>query len=215
MPTEQIISRLRRALLLDETVFAEVRDDRTFTPFALVAAGVAVVLGAIGAFLWGQIVLEETPDGFFMDSVILGSLFLILLWLAGVGVMYLLFAQVFRVELTPDSLARVVALGHLPFALSLLVFIPEIGFAFGMLALAAMFYYTIAGLRAAFPAVDHMSTMLTVAAGFAVWLIVMPLLTSTDDAFAPGPFVFEWSADVAEDITGAISALSDLTDFLE
>jgi hypothetical protein len=209
MPTEQIISRIRRALLLDQTVFEEVRDDAAFTPFALGAAAIAAIIGAIGAYLWGVIVLDSTPDGFFVDSVILGSLFLIILWVMGIAVTYLLLSQVYREEIAPDALARVIAIGHVPFALSLLVFIPQIGFGFGVLAVAAMFFYTMFGLRAAFPVIDPLRVMLSVAAGFAVWLMILPLLTSAGDAFAPGVFIFEWAGDVVNDLTGAFAQLTD------
>lgn len=209
MPTEQIISRIRRALLLDESVFAEVRDDAAFTPFALAAAAMAAVIGAIGAYLWGEIVLESTPDGFFVDSVILGSLFLVILWVLGIAVTYLLLSQVYREEITPDALARVVAIGHVPFAFSLLVFIPEIGFGFAVLAVAAMFFYTITGLRAAFPGIDSQRVILSVAVGFAVWLMILPLLISADDAFAPGVFIFEWAGDVVDDVDGLFSQLRE------
>src|SRR3990170_7689462 len=117
-------------------------------------AAIAVLIGGIGAFLWAVIVLDSTPDGFFVDAVILGSIFLILLWLAGIAVTYVVLTQIYREEIAPDALARVVAMGHLPFALSFLVLIPGIGFGFGVLAIAAMFFYSIYGLRAAYPAVD-------------------------------------------------------------
>ena len=142
MTAEQVIARIRRAILLDATAYEETRDDNAFTVVSLAAAGLAVLLGAIGAWLWASTVLEDMPSGWFVDTVILGTIFLLILWLIGVGVMYLILAQLYGEQITPDGLLRVATLGHLPFALSLLVFIPEIGFGFAMLGIAATFFYT-------------------------------------------------------------------------
>ena len=192
------------------------RDDAAFTPFALGMAAIAVLIGGLGAFLWAVIVLDSTPDGFFVDAVILGSIFLILLWLAGIAVTYVVLTQIYREEIAPDALARVVAMGHLPFALSFLVLIPGIGFGFGVLAIAAMFFYSIYGLRAAYPAVDPFKIMVAVAAGFAVWSMILPLLSGPGDAFTPGTFVFEWTEDVTEDISsGGFFGEIDISDFIQ
>jgi hypothetical protein len=201
MPTDAIISRIRRAILLDQTAFEEARDDATFTPIALGLAALAVLIGALGSFFWSLVVLDSRPDGFFVDNVILGSIFLILLWLAGIGVTYVVLSQVYRENIAPDAMARVEALGHLPFVISFLVFIPGIGFGFGVLAIAAMFFYSIYGLRAAFPAADPFRVLVAVTAGFAVWCMILPLLSSPSDAFTPGTFVFEWTEDVTTDLS--------------
>ena len=210
MPTEQIIARIRRALLLDQTAFEEARDDATFTPFAAALAAIAVLIGGVGTWLWSAVVLEDTPDGFFVDAVILGVIFLILLWAAGLAVIYLVLTQVYREEATPDALLRVAALGHLPFVVSFFVFIPGIGFGFGLLAIAAMFFYTIYGLRAAFPAIDPFRVMIAVVAGFAVWAMILPLLSGPGDAFTPGTFAFEWTEDVVEDLSADSAGPGDV-----
>lgn len=210
MTADQVIARIRRALLLDVTAFEETRDDATFTIVSLLAAGLAVLLGSIGAWLWASTVLESTPDGWFVDTVILGTIFLLILWLIGVGVMYLILAQLYGEQLAPDALLRVATLGHLPFGISLLVFLPEIGFGFAMLAIAAAFFYTNFGIRAAYSEIDPLRVMLAVVAGFAVWLFILPILTGTSDGFAPGPFVYEWSADVAEKVDFSLFDIGDI-----
>ena len=198
MTFEQVVARIRRALLLDESVFVEVRDDAAFTLFALGAAAAAVVIGAIGSFLWGRVVLDNTPSGFFFDTIFLGSIFLFVLWLIGAIVTYLVLVQLYREEVTSDGFARVVLLCHVPFALSLLVFLPEIGFGFGVLAIAAMFFYSNFGLRAAYPNIEPLRVMLSVLGGFAVWTMILPILISSSNAWAPGAFVFEWAGAVAK-----------------
>ncbi len=198
MTFEQVIARIRRMLMLDETVFVEVRDDVSFTLFALGSAATAVFIGAVGSLLWGQVVLESTPSGFFLDTIVLGSIFLFALWLIGLVVTFLILSQLYREEITSDGFARVSLFCLTPFALSLLVFLPEIGFGIGLLAIAAMFFYSNFGLRAAYPNIDPLRVMLSVLAGFAVWAMFLPILTSSSNAFTPGPFVFEWTAEVAE-----------------
>ena len=197
MTFEQVFARIRRALMLDETAYVEARDDTTFTLFAVGSAAIAAFVGGLGAFLWSSVVLDNTAD-FFVEAFILGSIFLIILWIAGVFLMYAILSMAFGEELTWDALARVVTVAHVPFAISLLVFIPGLGFAFGILAIAAMFFYSNFAIRAAYPTIDPLRVMLAVVAGFAVWLVVLPILTSTDNQFAPGTFVFEWSEDFAE-----------------
>lgn len=200
MAIDQLIARLRRAMMLDATAFEEARDDATFTPLALAAAAIAVFIAGIGTFLWSAIIFDDTGD-IFVEATILGSIFLILLWLAGIAVSYVVLTQVFRESVAPDALARVMAIGHIPFALGLLIFIPGIGFAFGLLSVSLLFFYTMYGVRAAFPSIDPLRVLIAVVAGFAVWSMILPLLTSSGDAFAPGVFIYEVTEDILEDFT--------------
>ena len=188
MAIDQVIALLRRAMLLDTTAFEEARDDAAFTPYALAAAAIAVLMGGIGSFLWGTIILDDAGD-LFVEATILGSIFLVLLMLAGIAIGYVVLTQVYKEDVAPDALARIMAVGSIPFALSFFVFIPGLGFAFGILAVALMFFYTIFGIRAAFPNIEPLRVMITVLAAFALWAIILPLLTSASDAFAPGVFV--------------------------
>jgi hypothetical protein len=191
MPTQQVIERIRRALSLEQAAFEEVRDDTAFTPFAVAAAAAAIVIAGLGSYLWGETVLDYKPDGWFVDTLILGSIFTILLFMAGVGVTYVVLAQFYREMVPPDALVRVVALGYVPFVLGFLVFIPEIGFGFGILSIAAMFFYTVFGLRAAYPAIAPTRIVIAVLLGFALWSMILPLVGEyPDNNFATGVFVY-------------------------
>jgi hypothetical protein len=195
MPTEAIFSRIRRALLLEDAAFVEIRDDATFTPFAIGLAAIAVLVAGFGAFLYSETVLDFVPDGWFVDTVILGTIFTALLFMAGIAVTYVMITQVYRLDIAPDALARVALVGYLPFVLGFFVFIPELGFAFGILSVAAMFFYTIYGLRAALPGASGMAVMLSVLAGFAVWAILIPLISDyPDNNFVTGVFVYGLAA---------------------
>jgi hypothetical protein len=191
MTFELVIARIRQAMMLDVAAYEETRDDSQFTPFAIGAMVVAVLLAAIGAWLFGDTILNVKPSGWFVDTMIFGTIFTIVLFLIGVAVIYLVLSQVFGEEMTPEGLVRVVTLTHLPYALGLFIFLPGLGFAFGILSIAAMFYYTVFGIRAAYPAVDNLRAMIAVLAGFAVWAIVIPLISDgPDNDWATGIFVY-------------------------
>ncbi|MBI2913485.1 MAG: hypothetical protein HYY03_06155, partial [Chloroflexi bacterium] len=190
MTMEQIIARLRRALMLDPTVFEEVRDDATFTPIAAGLAAAAIIVAGFGAWLFGETVLDATPDGWFVDTLILGSVFTALLWVAAVATIYVVLTQVYRETAAPDALFRVCALGFLPFAMGVLVLIPEIGFAFGFMSAALTFYLTVFGLSAAF-SIAQSRAVVAAALGFAVMAIVIPLISGfPDNNFVSGVFVY-------------------------
>ncbi|TMF05229.1 MAG: hypothetical protein E6I38_11945 [Chloroflexi bacterium] len=191
MTLDQVIARIRRVLMLEPAAYEEVRDDTQFTFVSIGAAAVAVLLAAIGAWLFGETVLDPAPGLGFVDTVILGTIFTIVLFLIGVAVIYLMLSQVFGEETTPDALVRVVTLTHLPFGLGLFVFIPQIGFAFGLASIAATFYYTIFGIRAAYPNVDALRAMIAVLLGFAVWAMVIPIISDyPDNNWVTGVFVY-------------------------
>lgn len=207
MPVERVWARVRRALLLDVGVFEEARDDRVFTPYAIGVAAITGLLSGIGAFLWSAFILDETDD-FLIEATILGSIFLVLLWLLGMIAAYFVLSQVYKEQVAIDGLVRVMCLASVPFALSALVFVPGLGFGLAMIAIALTFFYTNYGVRAAYPEIDPMRVMIACLVAMAVWSMILPLLTSPGDQFAPGPFVFEWSEDVLEDILEGFRAFA-------
>ena len=190
MTSDLILSRLRRLIVLDTTVFPEVRDDRSFTLVAAGLAAGAVVMAGLGAFLYGETVLPFTPDSWFLETAVLGSIFTIILLAAAIALTYLVLAEVFKVQITLDGLGRVLALSYTAYALSFLVFLPEVGFTFGVLSIAAMFYYAVSGVRAAAPEASAGAAVLSVGAGFVLWITVMALISEPGDNFFNGPFVY-------------------------
>ncbi len=190
MTSDLILSRLRRLIMLDTTVFPEVRDDRSFTLVAAGLAAGAVVMAGLGAFLYGETVLPFTPDNWFLETAVMGSIFTIILLAAAIALTYLVLAEVFKVQITLDGLGRVLALSYTAYALSFLVFLPEVGFTFGVLSIAAMFYYAVSGVRAAAPEASAGAAVLSVGAGFVLWITVMALISEPGDNFFNGPFVY-------------------------
>ena len=190
MTSELILSRLRRLIMLDTTVFPEVRDDRSFTPVVAGLAVAAVFIAGLGAFLYGQTVLSFTPDNWFLETAIMGSIFTIILLAASIALTYVVLAEVFKVPITLDGLGRVLALCYTVYAVSFFVFLPEVGFTFGVLSIAAMFYYSVSGVRAAAPETSAGAAVLSVGAGFVLWITVMALISDPGDNFFTGPFVY-------------------------
>jgi hypothetical protein len=188
---EQFVAVLRRALTLDEGAWGEIRENASFTVFAAALAAIAVLLAGLGAWLWGQILIDY--EGYrpeFVDVVILGSLFTILLMLLGMVATYLVLTQLYGETVAPDALFRVFAVAAVPFALGFLMFIPELNFFLAMMSVCLMFFLGVFGLRAAF-STDAMRAVTAVSAGFAVFLVVMALLISVDNEWTPGVFVYE------------------------
>ena len=191
MTLELFLNRLQRILVLDDTVFDEIRDDIRFTPVSLGAAVGAVFLAALGAWLYGETVLDVTPDGWFVDTVVLGSFFTAILFGAGIAVTYLLLAQVFRVEGIPvDDFVRVAFVTHAPYALGLLVFVPEIGFTFGMLSVIGTVFYSMYGVGAAFRDVSRTAALFSVLAGSLVWMLLIPVISDPGNNYVTGVFVY-------------------------
>lgn len=191
MTSDLILNRLRRLIMLDTTVFPEVRDDRSFTAIVAGLAAGAVIMAGLGAFLYGQTVLDFTPENWFLETAVMGSIFTIILLAAAIALTYLVLAEIFKVQVTLDGLGRVLALSYTTYALSFFVFLPEVGFTFGVLSIAAMFYYAVSGVRAAAPEASAGAAVLSVGAGFVLWITVMALISEwPGDNFFNGPFVY-------------------------
>jgi hypothetical protein len=192
MGFEQVLNTFRRALTLDSGAYEEIRDNPSYTWYSVGLLVIAVLLAAIGAWLWAETVADFTPDGWFLDTVILGTIFTLALMAAGIAVMYFVVTQALRVSVpTVDGFIRVVALGHVSYAFGLLVFLPEIGFAFGLLAIAFAFFDTVFALRSAYPAVTPWNATVVVTLGMLVWLALIPIFSDfPDNNFVTGPFVY-------------------------
>lgn len=190
MNANEIAELMRRAVLLDGGAYREFRDNPRLTPIALASLGVTVLLAAIGAFLYGKFVVDGYDFGF-TDTIVLGSLFMFLLLLADIGIVYVMLIQVFHIDIAPDALFRLVAIGHIPYALGLFVFIQELGFIFGIASVIGVFYWTLFALRAALPAADEKRLFLAVLAGMLIWVAFIPFISDTPgDEFVTGVFVY-------------------------
>jgi hypothetical protein len=191
---EQFIAVLRRALFLDEEAWRELRDNAAFTPIAIGLLVVLVLLGGIGAWLWGEFNHDYLPDDWFLDTVILGSIFTLVVLAIWIAVIYAVLVYAFGISVAPDALLRVFAVGFIPWGLMLLIFILEINFFIAFAAVAMVFCLLKFGVQTAF-AVSRMQAAQAVLAGFAVFAILLAILVTVDNRWATGPFIFELVED--------------------
>jgi hypothetical protein len=187
--SNEMVDLLRRVVRLDPSAFKEIRDDRGMTPFALGGLIIAILLAGFGAFMYGETVLEF--GGFsFVKTALLGSLFTLILFGAGFGITYVVMTQLFRIDIAPDALFRLLAVGHLPYALGVFVCIPELGFVFALLSILGVFYWSTFALRSALPAASESRIAAAVAAGICLWAAIIPFISGPDNEFVTGVFVY-------------------------
>ncbi|HEY8766234.1 MAG TPA: hypothetical protein VIP09_03055 [Dehalococcoidia bacterium] len=187
--TNEVLGLLWRVVMLDATAFQELRDTAHLT---LIAAGglvAAVVIAGFGAWLYSHTVLEG-EDFSFVKTVLLGSLFTLILFGAGFGITYVALTTLLRIDIAPDALFRLLAAGYLPYALGLFVCIPELGFVFGLLSVIAVFYWSLFALRAALPAASELHLAAAVIAGMCLWAVMIPFISGPGNEFVTGVFVY-------------------------
>jgi hypothetical protein len=184
-----LMQRLRRLVTLDTSVFDEVRTDTAATIPAAIVAVVSVVLFALGGWLWWVVEDFGRTGRFFVESVVVGSILAIILWAVWVGITYVVLAQVFRARADINELLRVMGFAAAPLALGLLFFIPAIGFGIAIAVLALFFGAHLIAVQSATDA-DAGKVLIATAAGFAVWVIVLGLLSGDDSTWTPNIFIY-------------------------
>ncbi|HUF52249.1 MAG TPA: hypothetical protein VMR52_00560 [Dehalococcoidia bacterium] len=191
MNSDIVLNRLRRVVTLDSSVFVEIRDDREFTAASAACALIGVLLAALGAVLYAETVLDFRPAGWIVDTLILGSLFTALLFAAAGTLIYVVLVQVYGINVAPEGLARVLGVAFGFYALGFFVFLPEVGFAAGLMSVALTFYYAVAAVRAIVPERNEIAVVAAVTSGFTLWIALMALLSNPpDNHFYTGVFVY-------------------------
>ena len=201
MDIDILVQRLRRMVTLDTTVFDEVRTDRTSTVPALVVAVLSTLVFGLGGWLWW--VFADIPDKgkMFVQSLVFGSILSLLFWFIWIAITYVLLTQVFRARADLNELIRLMGFATVPLALGLLMFIPEVDWGVGLLAVALFFGLTTIAVQSATDAPAGRALAAN-AAGFAIWAIVLGILVTARHAWAPGFFVLDRGSDYLRDIFG-------------
>ncbi len=195
-----MFNRLMRLARLDTTVFDEVRLDPGATVPAVIVVVVATLLAGVGGWLWWTMTQSYGDGGkVFIQSLILGSVFSIALWVAWLLIVYVLLTQVFRAQADIQQLVRVMGLAAAPLALSVLMFIPVLDFGIGLASLALFFGLTTIAVRSATNASEGVVLVCNFA-GFAVWAIVLGLLVTSSNYFAPGFFLMDAANEALKSI---------------
>jgi hypothetical protein len=196
MDVNVLMKRIQRLATLDTSVFDEVRGDNAATIPAIVVAVVSTLLFGLGGWLWFLFNVDGADNGdVFVESFIIGSIISLILWAVWLGITYVLLSQVFRARADVNELVRVFGFAAAPLALGVLMFIPVLDFAIGLTAVALLFGTTFLAVQSATDAPAG-RTMVAVAAGFAVWALVLTLFLSDENLYAPGFFIFEFGAEI-------------------
>lgn len=199
MDTNALVQRVRRLAMLDTSVFDEVRGDAASTLPALIVAAVSTLLFGLGGFLWWALngpdsdFYESTSD-IFIKSFLIGSIISIILYGVWIGITYALLTQVFRARADVNELVRVMGFAAAPLAIGVIMFIPQLEFAIGLTAVALFFGSTLLAVMSATDAPGG-KALVSNAAGFAVWALILSFLVSDDSVMAPGFFIFEVGAE--------------------
>ena len=180
MDPNVIINRLVRLAKLDTTVFDEVRDDANGLVPAVIIAAVSSLLAGLGAFMFWKAVAAGTPDSAFVNQVILGSIFMAVMYGVAALVVYVVMAQLFKVQVDLQALARTMGYAAFPLAFCLLMFIPILWPVFAIVPLALVLVTMIYAVQSATGA-ESSQVVIASLIGFAVFVLVLGLISSTTD----------------------------------
>ncbi|TAK60478.1 MAG: hypothetical protein EPO22_09280 [Dehalococcoidia bacterium] len=205
MDLNALVQRLRRLATLDTSVFDEVRTDTNSTIPAVVVTVAATLLSGVGGWLWWLFADFGDSGKVFVQSVILGSILSVILFGIWIAITYVMLTQVFRARADVNELVRVMGFASAPLALTILMFIPGLDFGIGLAATALFFATTVLAVQTATDAPAGRALVATLA-GFAVWAIVLGLLTTKDHTWAPGFFVMDRPVDALKDLASAFSS---------
>ncbi len=196
-----MMNRLMRLMRLDTTVFDEVRLDPGATVPAVIVAVAATFLAGLGGWLWWSMTQDfGDKSKVLFQSLIMGSIFSIALWVAWLLIVYVLLTQVFRAQADVQQLVRVMGLAAAPLALSVLMFVPVLDFGIGLASIALLFGLTTIAIQSATNASPG-TVLICNLAGFAVWAMVLGLLVTSSSFFAPGFFLMDAANDALKSLS--------------
>lgn len=178
MDPNVIINRLIRLAKLDTTVFDEVRDDERELVPAIVVAVICAFLAGLGALLWSKIVPSGTLSSAVVNQFILGSIFLAVLYGVAALVVYVVLAQMFRVQADLMAIVRTMGYAALPLALSVLMFIPLIYPLFAIVPVALLYVMMIYAVQSATGA-ESTQVVISVTIGFSVMVLVLGIIAAS------------------------------------
>ncbi len=170
-PARLVLDRLQRMLILDTSVFEEVRDDERELKSALVVAASACLLAGFGSWLHWE-VSAFTPENAFVNTFILGSLFLALMYGATVLLIYVLMVQFLRVQVDLLAIVRTMGYAAAPLALSVGMFIPVLYPLFALMPLALLLVAMIYAVQSATGA-EPVKVVVSCLIGFGFMVLVL------------------------------------------
>jgi ABC-type multidrug transport system fused ATPase/permease subunit len=193
MDPNVILNRIGRLARLDTSVFDEVKDDPKELVPALIIAAVSAILAGLGAWLFWEVVPEGSWDSTFVNALILGSIFLALMYGVAVLIAYVVLVQVYGAQANLQALFTTMGYAALPLALSVLMFIPLIYPLFAVVPMGLLLVMMIYAVRATTTAQPEQA-VIAASAGFAVMVLILGIFaisSSVPDApIGAGIFAF-------------------------
>lgn len=187
------INRLRRLARFDLDVLEEVAKDGRATVPCLAVAIVSTLLLGLGGWLWWTISdfgdVAQT-DSVFVKSVLFGSVASLGLWGVWLLVVVALMQRFGGTMVQIEPLIRAAGLAAAPLALGIFMAVPVVSFSVGLFAIGGFVLMTQAAVERV-TGVRGGEVIFANLAGFAVWALVLSLLTTSSNQFAPGPFLAE------------------------
>ncbi len=193
-----LVDRLLRLFRLDTTVFDEVRLDPAATAPAILVLVASTTLSCLGGWFWWIVRDFGDTAKVFLQSVILGSIFSVALWIVWLLVSWVILTQLFREEADWQQMLRTMGMASVPLALSIALLVPGIDFGIGLASVALFFGLTTIAIQAVTPA-NPARVLVANLGGFAIWAIVLGLLVSSDSFLAPGVFLFDAPSEALSD----------------
>lgn len=187
--------RLRRLLAFDTRVLAEVRADARATLPALATAIAAMLLYALGGWLWWWRAGLGAPRTAFLHSVVFGTGAALMLWLLWLLIVYAIYQQRARRHLLIEELVRTAGFATAPLALGVLAVVPGVGFAVLLITLAAWVLAMQAAIEVACDVRGGLAAAATLL-GFTAWTVALTFLSTAHDPRGPGLFLADslWDA---------------------
>lgn len=186
---QRIFDRLRRLASFDSTVFGEIVDDVSLTLSAYLIAIGAIMLAAIGGWLALIVDVDGLSTGrIAVREFLLGSVLAFVFWLAAVFVVRMVLQSTFRRQVNHNALIRTMGYATAPLAGALLMPVPELSFAVGLVSIVAWFMLSSAAVEQAAPDASRREALVASGVGLGLFVVAMSLLAEAG-GLAPGFFI--------------------------
>ena len=169
-----MVNRMIRAAMLDVEFYREAEADTSLTQEALMVVILVALAGSIGSFIGGVI---SRGFGSALLALIVALVMGVVTYYIWAYVAYFVGTQLFGAAVDPGEMLRVLGYASAPRVLSILSFIPCIGW---LIALAGGIWALIAGFIGAREALDldTTKTLITVAIGWVIMLIITAAISA-------------------------------------
>jgi hypothetical protein len=169
-----MVNRVIKAAMLDVEFFRKAEADTTMTQEALMVVIIVSLIGSIGSFIGGVI---SGDFGAALLGLIVALVTGVVTYYIWAYVTYFVGTQLFNATADPGELLRVLGYASGPRALSILSFIPCVGW---LIALAGGIWSLVAGFIGVREALDldTTKTLITVAIGWVIIVIITAVISA-------------------------------------